>query len=171
MDGTLAVIWFLTSLTDMKINECPNGCLTRQDAPARLSIQGAQVIFQEDDIGEEIYVGYDSPYRYGPFHLTYGASVTDDGAAWIGAGAKWTTRNILDGPFFIETSFMPGLYARGDGPDLGGALHFRSALGAGYVFDNGATLTVSYDHRSNGDTQNVNPGLETLAIRYAFTFE
>ncbi|MFQ1700836.1 acyloxyacyl hydrolase [Loktanella agnita] len=171
MDGTLAVIWLITSLTDMGLNECPIGCTRLQDAPSRLSLQAANVIFQEDEIGQEIYLGYDAPYRYGPFHVTYGASVTDDGAAWIGAGAKWTTRNLSDKPFFIESSFMPGLYTQGDGPDLGGALHFRAAIGAGYVFGNGATLTVSYDHRSNGDTQDINPGLETLAIRYAISLD
>ncbi|MDX8348668.1 acyloxyacyl hydrolase [Cognatiyoonia sp. IB215446] len=171
MDGTLAVIWLLTSLGDMRINECPTGCVARQDAPARLSIQVAEVIFQEEEIGQEIYVGYDASVRYGPFQPTYGASLTDEGAVWIGAGAKWTTRNLSSGPFFIETSFMPGFYARGDGPDLGGALHFRSALGAGYIFDNGATLTISYDHRSNGDIQSFNPGLETLSLRYAYSWK
>ena len=169
MDGTLAVIWLITSLTDMRFNECPTGCLAERPAASRLSLQGAQVIFQEEEIGEEIYIGYDAPRRFGPFQMTYGASVTDEGAAWIGAGAKWTTRNLIDGPFFVETSFMPGLYDQGDGPDLGGALHFRAALGAGYIFANGATLTVSYDHRSNGDIEDLNPGLETLSIRYAFT--
>ncbi len=167
MDGTLAVIWLITSLADMGLNECASGCLAQRDAPSRFWVQGGQVIFQEEEIGEEIYVGYDAPRRYGPFQITYGASITDEGAGWVGAGTKWTTRNFSDGPFFIETSFMPGLYAQGDGPDLGGVLHFRSAFGAGYIFDNGATLTVSYDHRSNGDIQDLNPGLETLSVRYA----
>lgn len=169
MDGTLAVIWLITSLADMTLNDCPTDCLQERAAPARLSLQAGQVIFQEEDIGAEIYIGYDGPRRYGPFHLTYGASITDEGAAWIGAGAKWTTRDLFDGPLFVETSFMPGLYARGDGPDLGGALHFRSALGVGYAFDNGATLTISFDHRSNGDIEDLNPGLETLSLRYALT--
>ena len=171
MDGTLAIIWLITSLTDMGLNECPTGCFAERPAPARFSIQGAQVIFQEEEIGQEIYIGYDTATRDGPFHLTYGASITSDGDAWIGAGQKWTSRNFYDGPFFIETSLMPGIYLRGDGPDLGGSLQFRSALGAGYIFDNGATLTVSYDHRSNADIQSMNPGLETVSIRYAILLD
>lgn len=169
MDGTLALIFLITSLTDMGVNDCRSGgCLQQSDAVARVSLQAANVIFQEDHISEEIYVGYDMNRRYGPFQPTFAASVTGEGATWVGAGAKWTSRRISEGPFFFEASVMPGLYARGDGPDLGGNLQFRSAVGGGYIFDNGATLSVLYDHRSNADTNDLNPGLETIAIRYAF---
>ena len=65
---------------------------------------------------------------------------------------------------------MPGYYAQGDGPDIGGSLQFRSSLGMGFAFDNGVTVLASYDHRSNADTQDVNPGLETIALRVAFPF-
>lgn len=167
MDGTLAVIFLVTSLTDMVITDCPNACLQQTAATARLNMQAGNVVFQDDTIDQEVYVGYDTDRSYGPFHTTFGASATAEGDLWIGAGAKWTSQDLLRGPFFIETSLMPGLYAKGDGPDLGGALQFRSAFGAGYEFDNGGTVTVLYDHRSNADTQNLNPGLETLGIRYA----
>lgn len=169
MDGTLAVIFIVASLTDMALNECGTGCIAEKPATARVSLQAGQVIFQEDRIGEEAYVGYDMPRRYGPWQPTFGGSLTSDNDLWVGAGAKWTTRGISDGPFFVEASLMPGLYAAGDGPDLGGNLQIRSALGAGYTFNNGGTLSVMYDHRSNGDTQTLNPGMETLSIRYAFT--
>ncbi len=171
MDGTIAVIFFIVSLTDMGINECPDGCLTRQDAPERFSIQGGDVIFQERDIGAEAYFGYDRDHRFGPFQPTYGLSLTDENAFWVGGGAKWTTKGFHDGPFFAELSFMPGLYAKGDGPKLGGPLHFRSAIGVGYEFDNGGTLTALFDHRSNGDVLPRNPGLETLSIRYSIGIE
>ncbi|MDE0984034.1 MAG: acyloxyacyl hydrolase [Yoonia sp.] len=35
---------------------------------------------------------------------------------------------------------------------------------------NGITVLASYDHRSNADTLDVNPGLETIALRVAFPF-
>lgn len=171
MDGTLAVIFAVVSLTDMALTDCPTGCLASRDAPQRLSFQVADVAFQDAIIGSEVYLGYDIGRGYGPFDITVAASVTDQGAAWIGAGAQWTSERTFGGPVFFEASFMPGLYSPGDGPDLGGALHFRSALGVGYRFDNGASLTMSYDHRSNGDTQDLNPGLETLSIRYALAFD
>lgn len=171
MDGTLAVIFVISSLTDMALNDCPSGCLTKDGATPRLSFQAAAVEFQSEIIGEEIYLGYDAATKYGPFQPTIGASITDTGDLWAGGGAKWTSQDLMSGPLFIETSLMPGFYFAEDGPDLGGSLHFRSALGVGYEFDNGATLTVSYDHRSNADTQSTNPGLETIAIRYAIAWE
>ena len=168
MDGTLAVIFIIAGLSDMVVNDCPTGCLAQSAADARLSIQAADVIFQEETISQELYIGYDSGRSYGPFQPTFGISGTTDGDMWMGAGAKWTSKNLTAGPFFVEASLMPGIYAQDDGPDLGGALQFRSALGAGYEFDNGATLAVLFSHRSNADTQDTNPGLETLSLRYAF---
>jgi len=172
MDGTLALIFLLTSLSDMGLNDCKTGgCLQQHDATARVSAQGAQVVFQEEEQSDEIYFGYDMPNRLGPFQPTIGGSLTGENALWVGGGLKWSSQNFSDFPVFIETSLMPGLYARGGGENLGGSLHFRSAFGLGYRFDNGATLSVLYDHRSNGDTQALNPGLETIAIRYAFVID
>ncbi len=168
MDGTLAVIFIVAGLSDMVVNDCPTGCLAQSAAEARLGIQAADVIFHEETISQELYIGYDSGRSYGPFQPTFGISGTTDGDMWMGAGAKWTSRNISAGPFFVEASLMPGIYAQGDGPDLGGALQFRSALGAGYEFDNGATLALLFSHRSNAELQDTNPGLETLSLRYAF---
>jgi len=171
MDGTLAAIFLITGLTDMALNDCPTGCMNQTSAQERLSFQAAAVEFQENIIGEEIYLGYDLGHKYGPFQPTIAASATDTGDIWLGAGFKWTSQDVFAGPVFVETSLIPGLYLAGDGPDIGGALQFRSALGVGYEFNNGATLTVSYDHRSNADTQAVNPGLETISIRYAIALE
>jgi lipid A 3-O-deacylase len=129
------------------------------------------VIFQQDSIGTEIYATYDLPRSYGAFQPVAGASATTDGALWLGVGAKWTTQNVIDSPFFVELSFMPGLYVQGDGPDLGSPLEFRGALGVGYRFDNGASLTVLTDHRSNGDLARINPGLETVGVRFAMQLD
>lgn len=167
MDGTLAAIFLIASLGDMTLNDCPTGCLAGADARARVSFQIADVEFDTASISKEIYIGYDFGSSYGPFQPTIGASVTDQGDAWVGIGAKFVVSDLFGTGLFAETSLMPGLHFQGDGPDLGGNLHFRSALGIGYEFDNGATLTASYDHRSNADTLPLNPGLETVSIRYA----
>jgi len=170
MDGTLAVIWLIISLTEIYVSDCPTACLGQSEAQSRFYLQGSQVLFQEDDIGREIYAGFDADRRFGPFQPTYGASVTSEGDFWIGAGAKWTSERVLSGPFFFEASLMPGLFARDGGPNIGGALQFRSALGAGFNFNNGGTVTILFDHRSNADTRSLNPGLETFGIRYAIPF-
>lgn len=170
MDGTLAAIFVITSLTDMALTDCPTGCLARSDAPARLSFQLGDVRFDDARIGREITLGYDAGFKAGPFQPTIAASLTEDGAGWIGAGGKWTSVGLIPGPVFVESTLMPGIHVQGDGPDLGGNLQFRASLGVGYAFDNGGTVTVAYDHRSNADTDVTNPGLEVLSVRYAMPF-
>ena len=171
MDGTFAVIFFIVGLTDTYLNECATGCYQLRDAPARAALQISDTYFQSDNISNEIYATYDLARSYGAFQPVIGASATSDGDLWVGAGAKWTTQNVIEGPFFVELSFMPGLYIQGDGPDLGGPLEFRGALGVGYAFDNGASVTVIADHRSNADLGRINPGLETIGVRFAMALD
>jgi len=169
MDGTIAAIVFLGGLLEMGTGHCPTGCLAPSETDRRLSFQGGAVEFQREVIGEELYLGYDFGTARGPFQPTVGLSVTDAGAVWVGAGAK--VRWELGPDVFVEGSIMPGYYEAGDGPDLGGSLQFRSALGVGYEFAGGATVTVLYDHRSNAGIEDLNPGLETLSIRYAIPLD
>lgn len=165
MDGTLAAIFAIASLADMGINYCPQGgCLQYGSATPRLFAEGSQVRFQDEAIGNELYLGYDLDYLRGPYQPTLGLSMTDEGASWIGMGVK-STWWIGGTNFFAEGSLMPGFYYEGDGPDLGSGLEFRSALGGGYEFRNGATLSVLYDHRSNAELGDSNPGLETVGLR------
>ena len=171
MDGTLAVLFIVASLGDMITNDCPTNCVQQSPAAARLNVQAADLIYQQRSIGHEAYVSFDAPVSYGPFQPMIGVSATSIGDLWIGFGAKWTTEDLIDGPFFIEASLLPGLYIADDGPDIGGTTQFRSAFGVGYTFKNGDTVSVHFDHRSNADTQNTNPGLETLGLRYAVAFE
>ena len=166
-DGTIAAIFVALGLSDMTVNHCPTECFAQSQAQEALSIQASRVIFQQELISTEYYVGYDTDRRYGPFQITYGAAVTEGGDTWIGVGVKMTTQDLINSPFFLEGSILPGLYARRSGPDLSTPLQFRSAIGVGYAFDSGASLTLFVDHRSNGDTQHPNPGIETVGIRYA----
>ena len=170
MDGTLAVIFLATSLTDMVLSDCPTGCLARSEAPAQIAYQVGEVAFQDDDIGTEVYLGYHLGYKAGPFQPSFGLSVTQDGSTWAGAGARWTSEQVLGGPVFFEASLMPGFYVQGDGVDLGGNLQFRSRLGVGVKLSDTAAVSVGYDHRSNADTDRTNPGLEVLSLRFTTSF-
>ncbi len=171
MDGTLAVIYALASLTDLQLEEFPQTCFARTDATARLSFQVATIEYQREFIGEEIFIGYDMGRKYGPIQPTFGLSVSDQGNIWVGLGGKWTGRPEPGSPIFAESYFMPGVFTNGDGPDLGEPILFRSSLGFGYEFENGSTLTLSYDHRSNADLTRPNKGQETISIRYAIAFD
>ncbi len=167
MDGTLAAIFLIASLSDMALNDCPSGCLASSDATARLSFQAAKVEFDGVIIADEAYIGYDFGRAYGPFQPTIGASYSDQGDVWAGVGFKYAIKDIGGTGLFVESSLMPGVHLAQDGPDIGGTFHFRSALGLGYEFGNGATVLAAYDHRSNADTLPLNPGLETISIRFS----
>jgi lipid A 3-O-deacylase len=171
LDSRFAVFFFIMGLTDTYFNDCPTDCTRQTEAPARVSLQYGDTFFQEDDIGSEVYGIYDLPRRYGAFQPTVGASLTSDNDLWVGAGGKWTTDRSTGSPIFIELSLMPGLYVHGDGPDLGFPLLFRGALGAGYTFDNGASIAVFFDHRSNANMTTLNPGIETLSLRFSMELD
>ena len=160
-DGIFAIIFALGGLGTMAVQDCPSGCLALREAVPAWGAQSGQVLFQEERAGGEFYVTRDLGLRRGPFQPVLGASAAESGAVWAGAGFKW---RLSRGGFFLESSFMPGLYG-GDGPDLGSPLEFRSGLAAGWTFGDGASVAVAFDHRSNGDLADLNPGLETLGLR------
>ena len=167
MDGTLATLFLLAGLTDMTMNHCDTGCLALADENKRLSISAGEVEFQGARIANEMFVRYDLPKTYGPFQPTVGVSATDDGSLWIGAGALWTHSFASDSAY-VQLHLMPGLYARGSGPDLGHVVEFRSGAELGFETAKGVRIGLSYDHRSNADISALNPGLETIQLRASF---
>lgn len=92
-----------------------------------------------------------------------GASLAANGSAWIGGGAGITWRAATSG-VFVRVSSMAGLYRQGNGPDLGGALQFRSALDLGLRSARGVEYGVGTDHRSNAGIKTPNPGLNTIYV-------
>lgn len=104
------------------------------------------------------------------YSLAGAGQVDDDGDIFIGVGvhARWS---IGGGPWFVEGSFMPGYYDEGTGGSpLGGNLQFRSLIGIGYTLADNSRISLAFDHKSNADIEDTNPGGETLAVRYTFDF-
>lgn len=170
-NSTFAWIFIIVSSTDTYLNDCPTDCLQQSDAPERFSVQFSDTLFQEEVSGNELYVSYDLPKRYGSLQPTAGVSITDQNDLWVGAGAKWSTERVTDSPIFIEASLMPGIYMQGDGPDLGFPLQWRGALGAGIKFGDTGSVSVFLDHRSNADLAERNPGIETVGIKFSYQLE
>ncbi len=170
MNGILAVLFVILGPTSMWTNYCDTGCLAPSAADRGLSISGGSVIFEGEGIGSELFARYDFGTRYGPFQPVIGASITNDGDVWIGNGAVIEGRFGSNKAAFVELSLMPGFQFRGNGPDLGGVLEARSGIAVGYEFKNGGKLALSFDHRSNADIYTVNPGMETLSMRYTIPF-
>ena len=170
MDGTLAIIFVVAGLTEMQDNFCPTGCFARNDAPARVTVQAGELIYNTVGQGTEVYLGYDLGFAWGPFQPTVAVSATQGETYWAGAGFKWTSERLMPGPLFIESALLVGAQTPGDGLDLGSPLQFRTSLGAGFKWGEGSSITAIYDHRSNGDVAYPNPGIETLTLRYAHAF-
>lgn len=108
--------------------------------------------------------------RHADYSFAAAAQVDHDGDIFIGTGlsAQW---HFKDSPWFIEGSFMPGLYTKGsDGTPLNGNMQFRTLIGLGYELDDTSRVSLALDHKSNARLKSPNPGSETLAIRYHHSF-
>lgn len=169
MDGTLAALTLVFGLWDMAVNDCPTGCLARSDTQGYNAFSAGAVFLNEDQIASEIYLRRDTGRKFGPFQAIYGLSVTDEGSVWVGAGPAYTLPLNSD-RFFVQLHTMAGLYLQGDGPDIGGPVEFRSGVELGFIADNGLRFGLSYDHRSNADLYEDNPGLETVQLRISMPF-
>ncbi len=119
-----------------------------------------------DGGGAEVYLRYQTAARLGPFHYAFGASLSDHREAWVGAGLLFE-EPLGRSPFFVQVSVLPGFYDRGRGKNLGGHFQIRSGIDLGYQFAGGARLSVGLDHRSDAGTTDLNPGLNTVQVRYA----
>lgn len=139
------------------------GCVGYEEREAYLNVGTSALSFKRRVIGTESYGSYELGHSYGPFQPVIAASASSLGDVWGGVGWTW---EAWVGDFFVTSSFIPGLYVRGEGPRLGSPLEFRSILGVGYEFPWGKRVAVTFDHRSNGDTRAINPGVESWSVRY-----
>ena len=168
MDWAFAALFAVTTLSDMAINDCPTGCLQQGETDAYFSLSAGQGYFQEDEFGEEIYLRYEAPKEFGPFQLAFGASATNDGALWAGAGAVHA-KTFADDRLYFRLEALAGIYDEGtDGPDLGSPIEFRTGAEIGAQFKSGLRIGVSADHRSNAEISSTNPGYETIQLRISF---
>lgn len=93
-----------------------------------------------------------------------GLEVTSDAAVY-GVGGILADIKIGNG-FLITPSFGAGLYADGDGKDLGHVVEFRSQLEMGWELENQSRLGVAFGHISNAGLDDSNQGTEILNVYY-----
>lgn len=93
-----------------------------------------------------------------------GGFVTTAGAAYGygGFGIEW----LIDDSYVVMPFTGIGLYNRGDGPNLGSYVEFRSGLELGYRFENDMQLGLTAAHLSNAGIGDSNPGLEIITVRF-----
>ena len=74
------------------------------------------------------------------------------------------------GPVNILPSFAPGYYEAGDGKDLGSVLEFRSEIKFDINIFKNSKIGYSYNHISNNDWGDINPGIDNQQISFSKNF-
>ena len=104
---------------------------------------------------------------FGKFKPITGGFITGDNAAYIYTGVEAQYKiGILN----ISPSFSPGYYEKGDGKDLGSLLEFKSEIKFGLDLGKNSTLGYSYNHISNNDWGEINPGSNNEHFSFSHKF-
>lgn len=171
-DGSIAILFWLLTLGSAALDR-GDGWFEREAATAYVVAAYGQTESEGIGTGAEARLSWYPGQSYGPVRPVVDLSVTEQGGTFAGVGLAWR-RDIDLGslPLFVGVEFIPGLWASGNGPDLGGAFQVRSGLEIGVRVEawNDARVSVMIDHRSNGDLNDFNPGLESVALRLHMPF-
>ena len=103
----------------------------------------------------------------GKFSPVTGVFVTGNSSSYMYTGIEGQYEL---GPLKILPSFAPGLYAKGDGKDLGHVLEFKSEIKLGLDIFNDSRLSYSYSHLSNSTLGETNPGADNQQITFSKNF-
>jgi lipid A 3-O-deacylase len=162
MDGRLAIIFWIASLFGAED--------VRQYPTDELSFSTGALQFDGALAGAELRASY-YDNRLGRFTTVWDGSITDQGGLWLGYGLyQQFGFNLGQQDYFLGLTFAPGLYIQGGEVDLGLPLEIRSGFEVGTYINDDWRLSLSYDHRSNGDLVALNPGIETIEIRLSRSF-
>ncbi len=169
MKGEFAILFWIMSLMGEGI-EGEGWNVQRADMAGQVTISSGIVQFDGQNWGQELRVTRTLD-RWKRFNPVLDFSITEKGGAWLGLGLyQQFDFEIAGVPAFAGFSFAPGVYMPGGDVDLGFPIEFRSGVEFGVRFRGGWQVSLSYDHRSNGDISPVNPGMETLQLRVSKAF-
>jgi len=74
------------------------------------------------------------------------------------------------GNFILSPQTGVGAYEKGSSKDLGGTFEFISGLGLSYQFADHSRLGFRYEHISNANLHDINPGADILLFNYGIAF-
>jgi len=114
---------------------------------------------QNEDLFRETILGKFSPVSGG--FMTGKSSVY----LYTGVQAEYDL-----GLINIIPSFSPGYYDSGDGKDLGSALEFKSEIKFDINIFKNSKIGYSYNHISNNDWGDINPGTDNQQISISSKF-
>lgn len=82
----------------------------------------------------------------------------------LGIGWEWhLTKKIT-----LTPSFIPGVFYRGNGRNLGFPIEFRSAIELTYKLNNKISVGIQASHISNAHLSHRNPGMNAYVVFFAF---
>ena len=115
------------------------------------------------------YINLNSHYDsfLGKLHPVTGFFITVDNAKYIYTGFQTTYDS---GSFNITPSFTPGLYDKGNGKDLRHVLEFKTEIQISYNINKKSEIAFSYNHISNADLGENNPGANSYMFNYLKNF-
>ena len=96
-----------------------------------------------------------------------GFMITGDSATYLYTGIE---ANYNIGYINFTPSFSPGLYGQGDGKDLGHMLEFKSELQLSLDLPKDAEFGFSFNHISNADIGEKNPGADSYMFNFLKKF-
>ncbi len=124
---------------------------------------------KQDDTAADFRLEYRHGEKFWIFKPWIGVEGTSDGAVY---GAVGVLIDVYFGTRVVLTpSFGAGLYANGDGKDLGHAVEFRSQIELSYRFDDRSRLGLAFSHISNASIADENPGVEILTLSYSLPLD
>lgn len=160
-------LWILSVIAIATVMMAPSASAQE---PSFLSVGLGWYDINDDKDAIDLRVEFRSKAKFLGFVKPWvGIEITSDAAAY---GVAGVLSDIYFGRRFVLTpSFGVGVYADGDGKDLGSAIEFRSQLELGYRFDNRSRLALAFSHISNAHLTNQNPGSEILTVYYHVPLE
>jgi hypothetical protein len=101
----------------------------------------------------------------------WGAALTAHRTGDLFFGVGLVATYAIDSRWFVEGSVMPGAFDEDlQFNDLGSTFEIRSLLGLGYRFEGGSKLSLAITHKSNASTAAVNPGVNSILLRWHLPF-
>ncbi|HEY4135966.1 MAG TPA: acyloxyacyl hydrolase [Alphaproteobacteria bacterium] len=128
---------------------------------------GVYDVIRDDDSAIAASLEYQSAHKLWIFDPVVGLMGTADQSVYGYVGIAYDLK--FSDHWIVTPSFAPGLYARGEGKDLGSTVEFRSAVQVAYQFDEGSRLGLLFYHMSNAGLSDHNPGTEVLMATYGLS--
>jgi lipid A 3-O-deacylase len=173
-DGTVAVIFWLMALGTTALDGHKEGEAFKLRSEQAYGAYGISLASKDgEDVGIDgrvtWYPGISVAHIRPLIDISGGAG---DGA-FLGAGLAMQ-RDFEFGslPMFAGIEFVPCMWLGSFPDELGSAFSVRSGVEVGVRMNlmDGARLSLMFDHRSNGDINDDNAGIETVGLRLHVPF-